>query len=66
MAEDLITNVFALKRDAVETKEIVDTVTSNPYTIMHIPNIIALYLPARDQLYPSGDIKPPLQYKSRF
>lgn len=67
MAEDLITNVFALKRDAVETKEIVDTVTSNPYTIMHIPNIIALYLPAHEIKYtPSGDIKPPLQYKSRF
>lgn len=67
LAADLITSVFSLKRDAVETKEIVDTVLSNPYTIMHISDIISLYLPEHEIKYvPSGDIKPPLQYKPRF
>lgn len=67
MAADLVTNVFSLKRDAVETKEIIDTVISNPYTMMHIQDIISLYLPDHEIKYvPSGDIKPPLQYKPRF
>lgn len=67
MASELVTNVFSLKRDTIETKEIIDTVISNPYTMMHITEIINLYLPDHEINYvPSGDIKPPLQYKPRF